>query len=90
MTKTKVDLGVIQETLLIPLWVKAAELQRVGPIICDPKSTERLETIDYDFDKFATEKNSQIGSCLRGMILIGYALTSSSIHKIQLSRLVLD
>jgi O-methyltransferase involved in polyketide biosynthesis len=69
MTKTKVNLGVIQETLLITLWARAAELKQADPIIVDPKSAEILEAIDYDFAKFATANNSQTGTCLRGMII---------------------
>lgn len=80
MTKTKVDLGIVQETLLIPLWARAAELQQSDPIICDPKSAEILEAIDYDFDKFATAKNSQIGNCLRGMILDNWVRTYLKQH----------
>ena len=33
MNKTKVHLGIIQETLLIPLWARACQLQAVDPII---------------------------------------------------------
>lgn len=80
MTKTKVDLGIVQETLLIPLWARAVELQQADPIICDPKSAEILEAIDYDFDKFATANNSQIGTCLRGMILDNWVRTYLKQH----------
>lgn len=69
MTKTTVNLGVVQETLLIPLWARACEFSKPDPIIQDPKSVEIMKAIDYDFDKFATAKSSQIGTCLRGMIL---------------------
>ncbi|WP_017651497.1 class I SAM-dependent methyltransferase [Fortiea contorta] len=69
MTKTKVNLGIIQETLLITLWARATELQQSDPIIVDPKSAEILESIDYNFDKFANSQISQVGTCLRGMIL---------------------
>ncbi|MCX7593197.1 MAG: hypothetical protein N2235_05455 [Fischerella sp.] len=69
MTKTKFNLGVVQETPLIPLWARAAEIKGTDPIIVDPKSAEMLEAIDYDFDKFATATNSQIGACLRGIII---------------------
>lgn len=69
MSKTPVNLGVIQETLLIPLWARAAELKQADPIITDFKSAQILEAIDYNFDKFAPAKGSQVGCCLRGMIL---------------------
>ncbi|KOP27572.1 tetracenomycin C synthesis protein [Hapalosiphon sp. MRB220] len=69
MAKTKVNLGVIQETLLITLWARATEINQSDPIIVDPKSAEILQAIDYDFNKFVNAKNSQTGTCLRGMIL---------------------
>jgi O-methyltransferase involved in polyketide biosynthesis len=75
MTKTKVNLGVVQETLLITLWARYAELQQPDPIICDPKSAEMIKAIDYDFDKFTTAKNSQIGTCIRGTILDNWVST---------------
>lgn len=80
MTKTKVDLGIVQETLLIPLWARAAELQQADPIICDPKSAEILEAIDYDFDKFATAKGSQLTVCLRGLIIDNWVRTYLKQH----------
>lgn len=80
MTKTKVDLGVIQETLLITLWVRAVELQQADPIICDLKSAKILEAINYNFDKFATANNSQIGTCLGGMILDNWVGTYLKQH----------
>ncbi|MHC5933151.1 hypothetical protein [Nostoc sp.] len=58
MNKTKVNLGIIQETLLIPLWARACELKAGDPIIVDPKSSEVLAAIDYEFDKFTTAKFS--------------------------------
>jgi O-methyltransferase involved in polyketide biosynthesis len=69
MTKTKVELGIVQETLLITLWARATELLQPDPIIHDPKSAEIMAAIDYDFTKFTNSKKSQIGCCLRGLIL---------------------
>ncbi|WP_200892397.1 hypothetical protein [Aliterella atlantica] len=69
MPKTKVALGAIQETLLIPLWARAVEKEQSNPIIVDPKSAEIMAAIDYDFDKFSHAKSSQIGCCLRRLIL---------------------
>ncbi|MFB2771287.1 class I SAM-dependent methyltransferase [Pelatocladus sp. BLCC-F211] len=69
MAKTKVNLGVVQETLLITLWARANEINQSDPIIVDSKSVEILQAVDYDFDKFINAKNSQAGTCLRGMIL---------------------
>ncbi|MFH7031010.1 MAG: class I SAM-dependent methyltransferase [Heteroscytonema crispum UTEX LB 1556] len=75
MSKTKVDLGVVQKTVLITLWVRAWELRQANPIIRDPKSAEILDAINYDFDKFTTAKNSQISTCLRGLILDSWVRT---------------
>ncbi|NEU74274.1 class I SAM-dependent methyltransferase [Hassallia byssoidea VB512170] len=80
MTKTTVNLGVVQETLLIPLWARACEFSKPDPIIQDPKSVEIIEAINYDFDKFATAKSSQIGTCLRGMILDNWVLSYLQQH----------
>lgn len=62
MTRTKVNLGTVQETLLIPLWARAVEIEQPEPIIRDPKSAEIMATINYDFDKFSQAKSSQVES----------------------------
>ncbi|MEC4817326.1 MAG: hypothetical protein SAK29_29250 [Scytonema sp. PMC 1069.18] len=50
MTKTKVHLGIVQETLLITLLERSTELQQPDPIIYDPKSAEIVAAIDDDFE----------------------------------------
>ena len=72
MTKTQVDLGIVQETLLITLWARAVETAKTDPIITDPKSVEIIEQIEYDFSKLEKAKGSQIGTCLRGLMLDGW------------------
>lgn len=67
MTKTKVNLGIVQETLLITLWARAVEANLADPIIKDPKSVEIMEQIDYDFSKLNQAKGSQAGICLRSL-----------------------
>ncbi len=74
MTKTKVDLGLVQETALITLWARATELKQAAPIIVDPKSVEILEALDYDFSKFTHAKDSQTGNCLRGAAIDNWVL----------------
>jgi O-methyltransferase involved in polyketide biosynthesis len=69
MTKTKVELGSVQETLLLTLWARAVEATKVDPILRDTKSLEIMEQIDYDFSKLEKAKGSQIGACLRGLML---------------------
>ena len=67
--KTQVNLGVVQETLLIPLLARAKELEQAEPIVIDRKSAEIIEAINYNFDKLSNAKNSLVGSCIRGMVI---------------------
>jgi O-methyltransferase involved in polyketide biosynthesis len=60
MTKTKVELGIVQETLLISLWARAIETAKTDPIITDPKSVEIIEQIEYDFSKLEKAKGTQV------------------------------
>lgn len=69
MEKMAVNLGIIQETLLIPLWARAIEAGKADPILKDLKAVEILKAIDYDFDKFVKAKGTQVGACLRGFII---------------------
>ncbi len=66
--KLPVQLGRVQETLLIPLWARAVETQKTDPIISDPLSLSMLKQIDYDFDKLRHAQGSQLGVCLRGLL----------------------
>ena len=68
MTKTKVELGSVQETLLLTLWARAVEAAKADPILKDAKSLEIMRQIDYDFSKLAKSKGSQVAVCLRGLI----------------------
>ncbi|MFM9267668.1 class I SAM-dependent methyltransferase [Tychonema sp. BBK16] len=69
MDKTKVNLGTVQETLLITLWARAVEASQDDPIVKDTKSAEIVNQIDCDFSKLAKAKASQVGICLRGLAL---------------------
>ncbi len=65
----KKNLTGIPETMLIPLWAKAEETQRVNPIISDTKAEKIIKTIDYDFSKFNKSWMSQTGIAIRTYIL---------------------
>jgi O-methyltransferase involved in polyketide biosynthesis len=69
MPKQQIELGTVQETLLITLWARATEASQPDPILVDDKSVEIVSQIDYDFSKLAQAKDSQVGVCLRGQIL---------------------
>ncbi|MEM1416413.1 MAG: class I SAM-dependent methyltransferase [Myxococcota bacterium] len=50
--KIPVELGAVQETLLIPLLGRAEETRKPRGALDDPKSVEITEALDYDFDKW--------------------------------------
>jgi O-methyltransferase involved in polyketide biosynthesis len=66
MNATTLNLGTIQETLLITLWARAVEINQLDPILTDPRAAQILTQIDYDFQKFFQEKSSQTTVCIRG------------------------
>lgn len=55
----------IPETMLIPLWAKAAETSIDEPIIRDKKAVEMISVIDYDFSKFDRSWMTQTGVAIR-------------------------
>jgi len=59
----------IPETMLIPLYCKAAETKLERPIIRDQKAIDIVGRIDYDFLKFNKVWMSQLGVAIRTEIL---------------------
>jgi O-methyltransferase involved in polyketide biosynthesis len=59
----------IPETLLIPLWARAVEGDKLDPIVRDIKASEIVLEIDYDFSKFESSRLSQLGVSIRTMLL---------------------
>lgn len=59
----------VPETLLIPLWARAAETREKKPIIRDEKAVEMVGKIDYDFSKFKGSWLTQTGVAVRTEIL---------------------
>ena len=47
----KIDLGAVEETLIIPLWARAKDAEKKHPIVDDTHAREIVAKIDYDFDK---------------------------------------
>ncbi|MEO0409803.1 MAG: class I SAM-dependent methyltransferase, partial [Cyanobacteria bacterium P01_A01_bin.135] len=64
MTKVAVDLGPVQETLLIPLLGRAVQTQKGNGLIQDPKAVEIVNALDYDFSKWEKSR-SLTGATLR-------------------------
>jgi O-methyltransferase involved in polyketide biosynthesis len=50
-TKQSVQLGQVEETLLVPLYARAVETRRKRPILKDAKAVEMVESIDWDFER---------------------------------------
>ncbi len=48
----------VPETLLVPLWARAIELNRSNPIVKDYKAVEIMDQINYDFSKLDEDDNN--------------------------------
>lgn len=62
-------LGAVQETLLIPLYMRARETLRDDAIIRDPRAVEIVRGLDYDFRRFDTAWRVQLDVAIRTEIL---------------------
>jgi O-methyltransferase involved in polyketide biosynthesis len=51
-SRQSIQLGQVQETMLVPLYARAVETLRKHPILRDPKAVEMVESIDWDFRRF--------------------------------------
>jgi O-methyltransferase involved in polyketide biosynthesis len=49
--RIKIELGSVQETLLLALWCRARESQKEKPLLLDPKASEIMHRLDYDFSR---------------------------------------
>lgn len=66
-SRVEIQLGPVQETLLIPLFGRACQTRERTGLIDDPKSVEIVDSLDYDFSKWA--KNSSLaGATIRSRI----------------------
>jgi O-methyltransferase involved in polyketide biosynthesis len=55
--KTKISLGSVQETLLLPLWGRAVETGKPSPRLVDRTAVEVMARIDYDFTTISARIN---------------------------------
>ncbi len=55
-----IELGSIQETLLLPLWGRAVETQKQKPLLTDKKAVSILNSIPYDFTLISRNINKFI------------------------------
>lgn len=55
-------LGAVPETLLVPLYARAAESRRKHPILHDSRAIGMVESIDWDFQRF--NQRSRVIACV--------------------------
>ena len=55
--KIKINLGKVQETLLLPLWGRAVESEKKNPRLIDIKASEIIHEIEYDFSTITNNIN---------------------------------
>ena len=60
----KIDLGTVQETLILPLWARARETEKDNPVVCDPCAKNIVERIDYDFSQIEGRDGSGSSRCV--------------------------
>lgn len=69
--KLAIQLTDVQKTLLMPLWGRAIETQKVKPLLNDQAAVEIIKNIDYDFTQI--EKNlsviTQRGFIIRSLLI---------------------
>lgn len=53
----EIELGSIQETLLLPLWGRAVETQKQNPLLVDTLAVSIMQSLAYDFQKIKNNIN---------------------------------
>lgn len=59
----------VAETLVMPLWGRAAETARAGGLIRDPLTVEMIRAIDYDFSRLEGDWRLQLKIAIRTKLL---------------------
>ncbi len=62
----------IAETLLVALYARAIETQRIDPLLKDERAVEMVEQIDYDFRRYELKGHDQTNAVLRVRQFDGY------------------
>lgn len=70
LKKIKIKLGDIQRTLLLPLWGRAMETQKLNPLLIDNYALDIIKKINYDFSSITENISeiSQLGWVARSLI----------------------
>jgi len=67
--ENKIELGSVQETLLLPLWGRAIETKKTKPLLIDNKAVSIIDNLPYDFSVIANNvsKLSQLSWIARSI-----------------------
>ncbi|GAB10898.1 putative methyltransferase [Gordonia araii NBRC 100433] len=76
--KETINLGSVQETLLVPLYGRAVDARRRRSILSDTRAAEIVDGIDYDFSKFSVPNTA--GSVWRASIFDGFVRDFLAVH----------
>jgi len=65
--RQSIQLGRVQETLLVPLYARALDSLKKRPILNDPKALEMVRSIDWDFRRFNQRRRVLMGALRTAM-----------------------
>lgn len=68
MSKERVNLSGVNETMLVPLYARALESQKKYPAFYDETAVRTVEALDYDFTKHGKSKMNMWGCAARTII----------------------
>lgn len=65
MTKIRIDLSGVPETLLIALWCRAVESQRPDALVQDERAAELMNRLDYNFSRIKLSSADMVFTIMR-------------------------
>ncbi len=77
----KIVLTQEKETLLIPLFGKAKEMNKESPILIDRKAVEILDQIEYDFSLLNIPEKTNILMSIRAKLIDNFVRNFLSINQ---------
>ncbi|WP_200761475.1 class I SAM-dependent methyltransferase [Poriferisphaera corsica] len=78
--KSKLKLGTVQETMLLPLWARVRELKEKDPLIVDEAASTVASRIDCDLDKLGNDAFSQVVMAARHAAFDEFAKRYIDLH----------
>jgi O-methyltransferase involved in polyketide biosynthesis len=65
----EVELGLVQETMLLTLWARAWDAQRKTPLLGDQRAVQLVQALDFDFSRFEGTLATRFGITVRAASL---------------------